>query len=104
MTKKWKTIRCSQSVFDRLDFISKVLNRKKSAFLDELFIQFFDIFSEFESANIMYTSERQKLIINAYGKSNLIVGTYTAPTAKQESKVPAIVKIIPETKVKKDAD
>ena len=74
MTKKWKTIRCSQSVFDRLDFISKVLNRNKSAFLEELFTELFDLFNEFESANIMYTSHSGKLIINAYGKSIVSVG------------------------------
>ena len=100
MTKKWKTIRCSQSVFDRLDAISKILNRNKSAFLEELFTELFESCNHLRNGNVMYTSVMGKVILNWYGKSTVLVGTFPPPNLEQESKVPAIVKIIPEKKAK----
>ena len=73
--KKFKTIRCSSKAFESLDFLAKVLNVKKSAFLDELLDQLVEIFNEYrKGANIMYTLSRNQLIINSYGKSNIISG------------------------------
>ncbi len=77
--KEWKAIKCSKKTFESLDFLAKILNMKKSAFIEELFEKLINIFNEYpKSANIMYTVSRNQLIINSYGKSNIISGV--APT------------------------
>ena len=98
--KKWKTIRCSQIVFDRLDAISKILNRKKSAFLDELFVELWESCNHLQDGNVMYTGNMGQLILNFYGKSNVIVGQRPVckELAEKEASAQIITKIIPQKK------
>ena len=101
MAKKvFKCVNLEESSFSELQFIVDRLSQKKSVFLKTLIHELFDVFNEFkkDSCNIFYDSVRGKVIVTVTGDSYLKLGTYPAPTLKDEAKANPIKVILPDKK------
>ena len=75
--KVFKTIKVEEESFLQLCFICDRLGKKKSVFMKELVTQLFDIFSDLrKGAGILFDVNGNKLVVLAYGKSNLVTGCF----------------------------
>jgi hypothetical protein len=94
MRKGWKNLTIREETHDKVRFLSDVLGKKYSTFVSELIDELFECASDLKpngTGYIMLTGARGKLIVNIFGRSHLISGSFTMPTTASDAECDKLV-------------